>query len=429
VEQTDTARRADTAPQRDRHRSEAEDRPDDASADEGRRDNRGDEDDRPAQVGGSDEQLQGAGGGDNSERAYLQLTLFPTEEEQIKSIDEAESELPFAFSVPDTDLENLLRTGSNSDDARMRIITEFSKNKGMESNIEFLKGIYRGGYGIKGETDDYSAWYADDGIHINKGTTARYAAASQIISWEETAHKITSMIESGTFATNVEIDEAPAFERKQIAGNLWFIYREISERGKDEGYMSSMAEIRGNSFPSETERLADKLKDTEFREILTDELAALAGAYHNDRGLMRSRYYEPLTLWREVSELNIERTIYSSRMSEVPETRAFITDDEINVNLSGGSSFQGGRSRIYEFFSEEHTMSGCYKVNTDHSLSLDIRKTSFKQGLRNTPALILRINRKVIDLKSPAVMEQHRCTEYKTDHLAVRNIFKTVCLL
>ncbi len=41
-------------------------------------------------------------GGNVFERVGVQLSLFPTEEEQIRIIDEAESknELPFAFSVP-----------------------------------------------------------------------------------------------------------------------------------------------------------------------------------------------------------------------------------------------------------------------------------------------------------------------------------------
>lgn len=93
--------------------------------------------------------------------------------------------MPFAFSISDFDLENLLRNGSNTTNARMMIAAEFSKNKGSVSNIEFLKSIYHGGYGIKGEIDDFSAWYCDDGIHINRGTTARYSKNAQIVPWSE----------------------------------------------------------------------------------------------------------------------------------------------------------------------------------------------------------------------------------------------------
>lgn len=356
LEQADTQGRADTAPLRDRQDSERADRPDDAAADEGRRDNGGAENDRPTEMGRSDEQLQGTGGGNSTDRAYIQLTLFPTEAEQINTIDEAESEMPFAFSVSDTDLENLLRNGSNTDNARMIIVSEFSKDKGLESNAEFLRSIYHGGYGIKGEIDDFSAWYADDGIHINRGTTARYSENAQVYSWTEVAEKLSDMIKNSTFATNVEIDEAPGFERKQIAESLWYMYRDLSETANEQGYLSSLSDIHGSGFPKETEHLADLISGVEFRNNLISEFDAFTAAYQNDRELMRFHYHKPQELLQRISELNIKRIAYSSIMSELPEAVPFITDDEIDENLSGGSSVAGGKSRIYSFFSEEHTL-------------------------------------------------------------------------
>ena len=37
-------------------------------------------------------------------------------------------------------------------------------------------------------------------------------------------------------------------------------------------------------------------------------------------------------------------------MAELPETRKFIAEDEIADSLANGSSFEGGKSRIYAFF-------------------------------------------------------------------------------
>lgn len=177
LEQADTPRGADTAPERNRQDGTGADRVDDAGADENGRSDGGIEENRPTEMGGLDERLPSTGGGNRTYGAGVQLTLFPTEEDQIKIIDEAEDELPFAFSISETDLENLLRVGSNTDNARMRIIAEYSKDKGTENNIAFLKQIYHGGYGIKGEIDDFSAWYAENGIHISRGTAARYGIA------------------------------------------------------------------------------------------------------------------------------------------------------------------------------------------------------------------------------------------------------------
>lgn len=55
---------------------------------------------RPDTLGGTHERPQSAGRGNDSDGAYLQLSFFPSEQEQIQRINEAESEKPSAFSVP-----------------------------------------------------------------------------------------------------------------------------------------------------------------------------------------------------------------------------------------------------------------------------------------------------------------------------------------
>ena len=357
LEQNDTSRGTDTAPERNRQDSERTDRIDDAGADGGSRDNGGAENDRPTEMGGLNEQLQGAGGGNYTPRTGVQLSLFPTEEEQIELIDEAESnmELPFAFSVSDTDLEKLLRIGSNTDNARMIIAAEFSKNKGLESNAEFLKSIYHGGYGIKGEIDDFSAWYAEDGIHIGRGATARYSKNAQIYSWTEIADKITQMLENGTFVNNVELDEAPGFERRQIAETLWNLYHDLSDEAKELNYLSPMKRDRFLGFPEETAELTDSLKARSFQDSIAIELANLIRDYETDKSLIRFKFHTPQELLTKVKELSLPRIAYSAYNNEFPDAVSFITDDEINENLCGGSNFAGGRGRIYDFFSSEHT--------------------------------------------------------------------------
>ncbi|MGN0150715.1 MAG: hypothetical protein ACI4C7_10775, partial [Clostridia bacterium] len=308
-------------------------------------------------MGGLDEQLQSAGGGDYSSRTGVQLSLFPTEEEQIKIVDEAESknELSFAFSISDTDFEDLLRTGSNTDNARKRIFTEFSKNKGLESNIAFLKKIYHGGYGIKGEIDDFSAWYAEDGIHINRGSTARFSENAQIYSWAEAADKITQMLENGTFATNVELSEALGFERKQIAEKLWYLSRDLSLDAQELGYLSSLRAIRFTGFPEETAEITNKLQELSFRETIENELTELINSFETDKSLIRFSFHKPKELLESVKELSIPRIVHPMHHDELPDVVPFITDDEIDENLRGGSSIEGGRGRIYDFFSAEHT--------------------------------------------------------------------------
>ena len=43
----------------------------------------------------------------------------------------------------------------------------------------------------------------------------------------------------------------------------------------------------------------------------------------------------------------------------LPETGKFITEDEIADSLANGSSFEGGKSRIYAFFQAQHSPKEC----------------------------------------------------------------------
>ena len=105
-----------------------------------------------------------------------QLSLFPSEEEQRESIAEAESAetAPSAFSISQEDIDNLLRLGSNTEDARIKIALEFMKQKPMAELTAFVKQTYHDGYGLKTESRNISSWAAEDALHITMGTSVRY---------------------------------------------------------------------------------------------------------------------------------------------------------------------------------------------------------------------------------------------------------------
>lgn len=70
---------------------------------------------------------------------------------------------------------------------------------------------------------------------------------------------------------------------------------------------------------------------------------------------LRFRYRKPDELWKKLSEVDLERREYTSSFSELPEHTAFITDDEIDAALAGGSSVEGGKGRIYDYFTANHS--------------------------------------------------------------------------
>ena len=354
--QPDVAEReAVPAPHRDRRDRPEQTGTDDAPAGEGSGSHRGTESQRSHEVGGPDEHLQSPGRGDPDGGAYQQLTLnlFLSEAEQIQSIDEAENvaHTSSAFSFAQNDIDHVLRLGGNTDRQRERVVAAFEKQKTTAEIAEILKTLYHGGNGL----GSVSAWYAEDGIHLSHGKSVRYDRSAQVISWESAAERIGELLESGQFASNVELAEAAGYERSLLAEKLWYLYHDFSEEAREAGYLSCLSEIRGNGFPEETRRLTEQLNDPAFRQTLKEEYAAFWTAYQQDRDLLRFHYHRPREIWENLKDLDLPRRTFSSDLSQVPTVQHFITEDEIDAAMTGGSSFAGGKGRIYAFFMENHT--------------------------------------------------------------------------
>ena len=355
------------APAGDRAGSAEPLRADDAGAGGGGRSDGGAESSRPNEMGGPDEHLQGAGGGSDSRGADLritehperggQLSFFPTEAEQITAIEEAESvaQTPFAFSVSQEQLDHVLRLGGNEDNTRMVIAAAFQKQKSTEDIAALLQSTFHGGNGFKTPEGELSAWYAVDGIHIAPGRSAEYMRSAQVIAWQDAAVRISELMDSGAYASNVELAEAGQHERMQLAQALWYLKHDLSDEAREQGYLSCMDTLRGGGFPDETARLAEQLTNTDFRETLSGEFTQFYAAHEQDRSLLRFHYHKLENIWQSLRDLSLPRREYSSEMAAVPELGRFITEDEIDHALDRGSGVEGGKSRIYEYFTADHT--------------------------------------------------------------------------
>ena len=324
----------------------------DAPADERRGRNRAAESQRSDALGGPDEHLQGTGRGDSDGGAYSQLSFFLSENEQIRIIDEAENvKTSSAFSFAQADIDHVLRLGGNTDRQRERVVAAFEKQKTTAEIAEILKTLYHGGNGIGSVT----AWYAEDGIHLSHGKTARYDKSAQVISWESAAERIGQLLQDGNFATNVELTEAAGYERSLLAEKLWHLYHDFSDKARDSGYLSCLSGIQRTGFPEETAWLAEQLNRPEFRQTLAEEYAAFWTAYQQNRELLRFHYHRPREIWENLKDLSLPRRIFSSDLSQVPTVQHFITEDEIDAAMTRGSGFESGKGRIFTFFQKPHT--------------------------------------------------------------------------
>lgn len=369
VEQYDFVGDSVSASEGNRRDGESENGTVDVRTGETERSDGGAESQRPDEVDGTNEQSQKPSRRNGSRRvdsqlnddSDRQLTLFdigilPTEQEQIAFIDEAESvkPTPFAFSFTQDDIDDVLRLASNTENTRMVIAAAFQKQKPLEEIAELLQTEYHGGAGIKSSHGDFSVWYAEDGIHIAKGRKARYSDTAQIISWNDAAERIGQLMQDGKYASNVELEEAEGYEREKLSQMLWYLRNDLSDEAKEQNILSSLEDYRNGGFPDATARLAEDLKDPAFRERLVADYSAFLEAYKKDRGIMRFHYHKPHEIWNRLKDLDLPRREYTSDMAETTKANMFITEDEIDAALTRGSNVEGGKGRIYEYFTGSH---------------------------------------------------------------------------
>ncbi len=337
-------------PAGDRPDGEQPGRADNAGADENGGRDRVPESRRPDALGGPDEQPESPGRGNDTGGAYLQLSLFPTEQEQVQRI--AEREKPSAFSFPQQDIGHILRTGSNERDSLLRICAMYRMDKGAEENAAFLRREYRGGKGLYLNGEKVSVWFNGDGIHLAKGETALYARLKQLIPWEQAERRVGELLEQGQYLPQAQLATVDSFERNRLAQTLWYLHSDFTDEARQTFFIPEM--FRGR-FPDSTASIAELLAQPDSHAEITSELERFADAYAQDRGLMRFHYHKPQELLNALRDLRLPRREYASELTDVPPLRMFVTQDEADAAFTNGSSFEGGKSRIYAFFSQPHS--------------------------------------------------------------------------
>ena len=91
----------------------------------------------------SHEQSQSPSGGTDTDGAYSQLTLFPSEQEQIQSIadrqERVKTQSQSAFSISYSEIEYELQRGTGTQGGKLRI-SDFYKNSPTEkAAVDFIK--------------------------------------------------------------------------------------------------------------------------------------------------------------------------------------------------------------------------------------------------------------------------------------------------
>ena len=334
--------------------------------DEGERgDNGADESRKSDALGSEDEQHRTLGRGDRDdgtnlqlnieqpEGTYQQLSLFPSFEEQVGTIAAAEASIqytmPAAFSLPQEQIDSILRSGGGRDNSRKRIYAKYQQGKTPEEMAEFLKNEYKTtGKGFEFDGNPVSLWFDEMGMRIGYGTSAKENTLA-VMSWSEVESHIRVMVENGTYMSANEVFLVDAVERERIATDINNFFRDgISE-------MPESLELKFSNYPASMEKLCELLATTEGRELIKDELEKAKAQLDSGEKQIKWRYVKrPDYLLEQLADLGVEKKEFPALDTVEVRNEDFITQDEIDYRLAGGSGFEHGKFRIYEYFMEGH---------------------------------------------------------------------------
>ncbi len=307
-----------------------------------------------------------------SEPAYFQLTLFPTVEEQVERIAQAQqgeqaakTEPIPSFSVnslpdvPENVIARALTSGGNKNDSILRIVAYFQKSPSLTDAATFLSEEYgTGGKGISIAGKKYALWFDKEGIRIAPGLTANIAG-NTLVSWEKAAALINQLLESGTYAGQEKLDAAQENEYTELAEKLWFFYQNLSDKAREAGLMPSVIQ-HYKTFTDDVAQMARLLMKKDSRDTILEELTHFNRAYQEHPEFLRFRNrYTPEKLLAQISSLNLLQKVFYAIEGFEPCKGGFITEDEITDLLKGGSGISERKMQIYSYFVQGHDTKEC----------------------------------------------------------------------
>ena len=324
---------------RDPEAGRREDGRTDARADEGGRGNGGTESSRPDEMGRTGEQLQTAGGGNSETGDYIQLSLFPQNEQEQADYGTAAGDTPAAvFAFPETYIDEALRTGGNDDHSLEYVLLDLMQKKPGELLRKDLKEAWKGGKGLfMPDGVKVSVWYSEEGISFHRGNSAR-RNPEKILSWDEAAERIETLYKKGKFTTNTLAGQAIDGVRKETASLLCFFYREEMKQSR-----------WGVVYSEAVEKIAGELKEPENIKNIYQEILPY-GTDVNLKTQWQQKRYKNIT--DKLQKLENASAIIPQE-GEEPQQTAFITEDEIDRLLQEGGIVQGGKRRILSFYQQE----------------------------------------------------------------------------
>ncbi|MVB09524.1 hypothetical protein CAFE_01800 [Caprobacter fermentans] len=298
---------------------------------------------RPDALGGPHERPQSAGRGNDSDGAYLQLSFFPSEQEQIQKIAATESEKPSAFFVPapqkpeksttaQADIDAALQEWNGSTESKNTVAEYMRKHARDKDTSAFLRAEYG---------DDLPAF------PVTVGST------STDLSWPKVQRRIAQLIRENRFYTQEE-QAAPDLSDQPITrtGDTITIGNGDASHEVDITLSDEQWEALQRTVPdSAAIQLPYKIGDTVFLNNKPFEIT--------DIGTSDVQLRDPslaYPIFRAESRENFERLLrQDSRNGPITEFLAADlehTDADLREALTSGLLEQRDKEKIAGYFRE-----------------------------------------------------------------------------
>ena len=311
----------------------------------------------------------------------LSLPEYPTANEQRRQIEERAAALYAGeIPIPESVVDDILRTGGNRAGSQLRIIYNFMSEQAPEEYTEFVKREYRkGGKGFQIDGSEYSVWFDETGMQIVVGHTVTDQILDKaFLSWEDVSGRIHQLLDQGEYAPQSVLDAARNNAVKEHAQALAYMKGDMAEGVAEIVFDEEDLPHLHSIYPEITDYLEEKLEDPQWLSELNERLDALAEAYEENHSIMRFHHYDPINISKQFQKFADEVIPYQARDGFAwKDHPMFITQDEIDAYLAGGGAYSQGRLRTYSFYllhEDERSRTGFIKEQygiggSSHALS------------------------------------------------------------
>ena len=250
--------------------------------------------DKPAELGADVQQPEAAGGGNDPSDAVRSITEEPAAAESEPS--------PSAFSLPEFPAEllpSLLKADTTSRASNADILSFFSKTPLLIDRLRYIRESYKVVFTeLLLDDDTRVGFYKEsNGLLVWQGSYLTRSAESHL-SWHSVTAAISTLVDNHELIAAIDPKKAVSQDEQ-----LSFDLPENASRGDEVGAL--------------------EVDDIYSEEEQDEKIKAALPTYH---------YKEPQ-----------------------PDDGSHITEDDVNVIITRGSVFEGGKYRIYNHFQQKKT--------------------------------------------------------------------------